>query len=546
MSAATAGQTANTAAFITTLQSSGVSGEALDAARAAQQASEAAATAWQRAHTELVNHGRVGEAYAANPGAGSREFLTADAGPVGGGSARSEAGMASPEPAASPRRSIDPVHQPTPGRAKAAAPRDTLKLAGRVDDLDPGETLVGSGKVVADSGTVRLASTDLAGQRYVRLGLGGPGFGDRDDEAGPWRAGRDKTDEINVQRRTLRDESDQIEGRLAEIEAADRIAALRADNPTATLADLIAERDRVHARLDEINEHDMAVNRARARQAAGEAVDPAELNPPPYCEPGEYDRLRARRQQLADLPDPDEWDDEPRPAAPGEVDALERRYDKLDELDTTEVTPGGYTAKLDAQAAGQLRSALADGLGTAEQTYLTNNAVFNEIDRLETIRDSLRGMGRKWTDDEDKRWDDATEQIETLEAKTATFDYTIFAEGVVPGQWADVHYRVDLDDYDTGVQVALGAVPHGSDRDLSDLSGYEQSATLDPGEAKKVVHLLDRHLGGGAPDGLGPPQAAPAAAAAFQPLVVDAAHRPAEPSAYPDPAAPTAVHHRTR
>jgi hypothetical protein len=49
------------------------------------------------------------------------------------------------------------------------------------------------------------------------------------------------------------------------------------------------------------------------------------LYPPPYCEPGEYDRLRAQRHQLDDLPDPRVWDRELRPAEPGEVDALERR-----------------------------------------------------------------------------------------------------------------------------------------------------------------------------------------------------------------------------
>jgi hypothetical protein len=233
-------------------------------------------------------------------------------------------------------------------------------------------------------------------------------------------------------------------------------------------------------------------------------------------------------QALADDPDAD----------PARVAVLERRCGELDEILTTGVAPGGYTAKLDTEAAGQLRSALADALATAEQTYATNNAVFDEIDRLAKVRDSLRGMPRKWTDDEDKRWDHATEKIEALEAKTETFDYTIFAEGVVPGKWADVHYRVDLDDYAIGVRVELGAVPHGSDRDLGDLSGHEQTAVLDPAEAKKVVRLLDRHLGGGAPD-------VPAAAAAFRPLVVDAAHRTAEP-AYPGPAAPSAARHRTQ
>lgn len=80
MTAAIAGQTGDTAAFVAHLQFSGVTGEVIDAALAAQQASAAAAAAWHRAHVELVNHGQVGEAYAANPGAGSKEFVTADMG----------------------------------------------------------------------------------------------------------------------------------------------------------------------------------------------------------------------------------------------------------------------------------------------------------------------------------------------------------------------------------------------------------------------------------------------------------------------------------
>ncbi len=496
MSAATAGQTPYTAAFIATLQASGVGGEVLDAARAAQQATEVAGAAWQRAHTELAGHQQVGEAYAANPGAGTKEFVM-DA--ATGGNPQPSADEGPPADPSPPdpdtlADSAPPDPDVPAGPASAGPPvKDTLKLTGKIA-LEPGETLVGSGKMDGEFGTIRIASTDHDGSRALCLGIGGPGFGGREDEAGPWRPGPDHSEAINAERKARRDEYDQVEDRLAEIDAAERVDAASGDNPTATLADLVAERDRVRSRLDEIGEHDMAVNRARARKAAGEPVDPAELDPPRYCEPGEFDRLRARLHQLSDLPDPRVWDGEPRPAEPGEVQALERRCDELEEMDTVEVFPGGYTAKLEAPAAGQLRDALTEGLTAAEETYAANNAVYDEVDRWEAVRDSLRGMPRKWTAEEDARWDEATAKVEALEARTVEFDYTVFAEGVVPGQWADVHYRVDLDDYDIGVQVALGAVPHGSERDLSDLCGDAQAAILTPAETKALLRQVDRHL----------------------------------------------------
>jgi hypothetical protein len=69
-------------------------------------------------------------------------------------------------------------------------------------------------------------------------------------------------------------------------------------------------------------------------------------------------------------------------------------------------------------------------------------------------------------------------------------------EGSIPGQWADVHYAVYLDDPEVGVRVTLGAVPHGSGRDLADLDGYQQAATLNLAEITKFLHLLDQITAG--------------------------------------------------
>ena len=134
------------------------------------------------------------------------------------------------------------------------------------------------------AGSVIWPGHSLAALALPRFARVSGTFGTREDECGPWTAGPDQTEAINAQRQVLRDERDRLEDRLAEIDAADRVAALRVDHPMATVGDLVAERARVRARLDEIHEHDTAVNRARARHYAGEAGDPAELDPPRYCD----------------------------------------------------------------------------------------------------------------------------------------------------------------------------------------------------------------------------------------------------------------------
>jgi hypothetical protein len=68
--------------------------------------------------------------------------------------------------------------------------------------------------------------------------------------------------------------------------------------------------------------------------------------------------------------------------------------------------------------------------------------------------------------------------------------YWTFAEGSIPGEWADVHYLVQLDDPDIGVETYLGAVPHGTGLDFDDMTGNEQAVRLDPPAAAKLVRLL--------------------------------------------------------
>ncbi|MCP2340189.1 hypothetical protein [Actinomadura rupiterrae] len=68
----------NTELSLTGLRTGGVSGEALNALEQAMEAMQQAQAAYQRANAVLINHLAVREAYEANQGAGSREYVTQD------------------------------------------------------------------------------------------------------------------------------------------------------------------------------------------------------------------------------------------------------------------------------------------------------------------------------------------------------------------------------------------------------------------------------------------------------------------------------------
>ncbi|HKT04760.1 MAG TPA: hypothetical protein VJT31_35040 [Rugosimonospora sp.] len=355
---------------------------------------------------------------------------------------------------------------------------DKLKIARRIQ-LDDGETLIGSGKYSGEDGTVRWALVRRPdGSPALRLGVGDGTFGTDEDQCGPWNGGPDETEAINAERRALSEEYDRAEDRLAEIEAANTIAELRGDDPTVTLTDLVAERDRIRVRLDEILEHDRALGRARERERAGEAVDPAELNPPRYCEPGEFDRLLNRWKRLQyDLPSADVWDKELRPPQPGEADALNQRCDELEAIGLNEVCASGFTTRLGLPAVEQARQDLAGAVDRAEAKCQAINAWWDEHDRLEDAGDPDALAAHKATE---REW-----------------EYEVFTDARVPGEWGDLAYRVELDDPSCGVDILLGVVPHGSTTftDLDEVSGAEAGCRLKAPEARKLISALGQVTG---------------------------------------------------
>lgn len=78
MAGAFSSQSANTEQFMANLTANQVTGEAVTAAAQAQELTNAAAAAWASAQDALHRHTQVAEAYAANPDAGSREFVTSE------------------------------------------------------------------------------------------------------------------------------------------------------------------------------------------------------------------------------------------------------------------------------------------------------------------------------------------------------------------------------------------------------------------------------------------------------------------------------------
>jgi len=305
-------------------------------------------------------------------------------------------------------RKFDPLQPRDPhdgkwidtGSGATSALTDALKLAGKAD-LAPGEHLRGSGKVDGYNGTVRMALVERDGHEKLRLGIGGGGFGGRDDEAGPWRAGPDRTAAINADRKKLRDE----------------------------------------------------------QAAIGRELDTLDANPS---------------------------------ADPARKSELEKRYAELDDMDTSDVFPNGFTSEVDPSTARQLHTSLSEAIAAAEAKLAQGNAHYDQIDALQEQQSKLKYLGRKWTPAEEAHWDDLQAKIDKLTAQNGQFDYQVFGEGTLPGQWADIHYQVELDDYSVGVWTDLAAVPHGSTFDQ--IRHDEQFAQFETPDVRKFLRLLSRFL----------------------------------------------------
>lgn len=284
------------------------------------------------------------------------------------------------------------------GGAVGKALKDALKLDGKID-LGSDEKLVGSDKLLADSGSIRMALTETHGKKSLRLGLGDSSFGSREDEAGPWR-GSDKVAEINAERKKLDDEH--------------------------------------HSVVSELDKLDAGPNADPERKAA-----------------------------------------------------LQKRLDRLDELNTSQVAASGYTATIDEAGMQQLHAALTDGLAKGVSHDRRVNGGYNRVEELDTQLGDMNKMPRDaWTPALRDQHAKLLAERQALQKELDAEDWTIFAKGSVPGKEADVHYRVDFDDPSQGVGVQLAAVPHDSGLTFEDLASEAIDARLDEAETKKFLRQL--------------------------------------------------------
>jgi hypothetical protein len=177
-----------------------------------------------------------------------------------------------------------------------------------------------------------------------------------------------------------------------------------------------------------------------------------------------------------------------------QLDEDDPRYDELTEqLDTLGEGDDWSTARLDAARAEEFRTRLRAALAGAAEAEKAENKRYDEIDRLERERDKLRGdPTRKWTAEEEAWWDSLTEQIETLESGTAVGFAEFDEEGVVAGEWSDIHYHVyfeDFEEVDSGTTALIGVKPHGVEPDWElarDWKGVFKAADM-----RKILKLLD-------------------------------------------------------
>lgn len=184
--------------------------------------------------------------------------------------------------------------------------KDVLKLAGKID-LDSDEHLVGSSKIDADGGGLRMALTRQDGRSWLRFGAGPEGYGRRDREEGTaaWDGNPSRATLSTADRKRLTGELDAIDdeygsadpGRQAEID--DRFAEIR---------EQLTTDDQGFNGTAKIDEHGMNRLNAKIRTALAEATEQEKAENQAYTEfealqaSGSTDTARlARLREIARL-----------------------------------------------------------------------------------------------------------------------------------------------------------------------------------------------------------------------------------------------------
>ena len=136
--------------------------------------------------------------------------------------------------------------------------------------------------------------------------------------------------------------------------------------------------------------------------------------------------------------------------------AEQARFAELDDMDLNEIYSSGHTARLEADLASRLRAELADASARAKAAIPAHQAAWDAIP----------------------------------DGTVNAVPFVQVAQGVVPGEWGDVHFDIELEEPARGPTARLWVVPKGeSSQDVLDA---ELSATLDLRQLDKLVRLLDK------------------------------------------------------
>jgi hypothetical protein len=158
-----------------------------------------------------------------------------------------------------------------PGGAATGALKDALKLAEKIQ-LDDNEHLIGSSKLDGDAGGIRMALTDQSDKHFLRLGIGGEGYGQRNRDEGiaAWDGNPTRASLSSADRKRLSEESDALD---VEYESASPDRQTAIDDRQAAILEQLTGDDQGFNGTAKLDEYSIGRLVDRIRPALAEAIE---------------------------------------------------------------------------------------------------------------------------------------------------------------------------------------------------------------------------------------------------------------------------------
>jgi HK97 family phage prohead protease len=203
----------------------------------------------------------------------------------------------------------------------------------------------------------------------------------------------------------------------------------------------------------------------RRDRDAGIAAWDGNASPPPLP-PGERERLKAEQRDLIDDHDEADGDD-------GRQAQTDARLADIQELLTGDDIGFNGTANLDEYSLRRVVDRIRPALEEAIEQYKTEQAAWDEIERLEAAGDF-----------------DPERMAELRRvARADDTEYITFTEGIVAGsEWGDVHFEVEMGDDEP--YVLIGVTPKGAPDDWG--KDQDWRGVFTPADMRKFFRLVDR------------------------------------------------------